>query len=78
VIVDLTGGDADGNRLKPTTVPDLSAVQVNVGYQHTCAVLSTGSVKCWGNNADGQLSVASEAEQKLDHYGSLWTDQRSS
>ncbi len=32
-----------------------TAQAVSVGSSHTCAILDNGSVKCWGNNADGQL-----------------------
>jgi alpha-tubulin suppressor-like RCC1 family protein len=31
------------------------AVQVSVGSAHTCAVLSTGHIACWGGNHRGQL-----------------------
>jgi len=31
------------------------AVQIATGGQHTCVVLNTGSVDCWGQNNDGQL-----------------------
>ncbi|MGE0525488.1 MAG: RCC1 domain-containing protein [Bdellovibrionales bacterium] len=31
------------------------AKQIAVGAQHSCALLNNGSVKCWGNAADGQL-----------------------
>ena len=29
--------------------------QISAGSLHTCAVLSTGSVRCWGRGADGRL-----------------------
>ena len=29
--------------------------QVQAGGAHTCAVTSTGGLKCWGENARGQL-----------------------
>ena len=32
-----------------------TAVQVAAGYQHTCAILNDGSVKCWGAGGDGAL-----------------------
>ncbi len=43
----------------PLDVPELNlgarAVQVAAGSVHTCAVLETGSVRCWGQNSWGQL-----------------------
>ncbi|RKG83685.1 RCC1 domain-containing protein [Corallococcus terminator] len=33
----------------------LRAVQVATGAQHTCALLESGQLKCWGNGARGRL-----------------------
>ena len=32
-----------------------TAVAITAGETHTCAILDDGSVRCWGNNAYGQL-----------------------
>jgi alpha-tubulin suppressor-like RCC1 family protein len=44
-------------RLKPVSVISLDriATAVTAGYSHTCAVLSGGFVRCWGDNYRGQL-----------------------
>jgi alpha-tubulin suppressor-like RCC1 family protein len=44
----------------PAEVPDLSAVrQVALGDRSTCALLTDGSVRCWGKNDGGALGFTS-------------------
>ena len=38
-----------------------SAVAITVGYTHTCAMSSNGSVECWGYNDYGQLGIGSNS-----------------
>ncbi|MBC7954322.1 MAG: hypothetical protein H7Y33_00450 [Cytophagales bacterium] len=52
--VDL-GTAADG------TTP-LRAVQLASGQNHSCALLETGAVKCWGANNSGQLGRGDDSE----------------
>lgn len=44
-------------RLTPGIVEGLDSgvIQISAGGRHACALLATGSVKCWGNNFWGQL-----------------------
>lgn len=46
----------------PKDIPSVNlggarAQQVATGYDHTCVILDNGTVKCWGNNAYGQLGL---------------------
>ena len=48
-------GGGNGNR-KASVTPDLSgAREVAVGNRHSCAVLKTGKLLCWGENENGKL-----------------------
>ena len=54
----LGNGDGGINKKESTPVAVLAlteAVDIAAGYRHTCALLSTGGVKCWGYNGNGQL-----------------------
>jgi uncharacterized repeat protein (TIGR01451 family) len=52
----LGNGTTTNNSSTPVTVSGLSAaVSVSAGSGHTCAALSDGTLRCWGDNSYGQL-----------------------
>ena len=53
----LGNGSLVSHSLVPTTVQGLEAnvTQVSTGYEHACALLSSGAVQCWGAGPFGQL-----------------------
>ncbi len=46
----LKSGTADANPVELAGV-----TQIAPGWQHTCALLTDGTVRCWGSGADGRL-----------------------
>jgi alpha-tubulin suppressor-like RCC1 family protein len=51
------GDGTNANRYTPVDVSGLSSgvIAISAGFYHTCALLSTGAVKCWGLNTYGEL-----------------------
>ena len=62
----LGDGTNYGPRLLPTTVTNLSgAVSLALGESHACALLSNGTVKCWGDNTYGQLGDGTKTNRTI-------------
>ena len=58
--INLYGQLGDGtttNRKVPTSVSGLASgvTVIRAGYNHTCALLTSGGVRCWGDNSSGEL-----------------------
>lgn len=59
------GGNGSYTRLivTPTDVVDLteSIKVVSAGQEHTCAITSQNTLKCWGANSSGQLGIGNDS-----------------
>lgn len=56
----LGNSDDIGDDESPTANINLggaSVTQITSADSHSCALLSTGDVRCWGSNSDGQLGI---------------------
>jgi len=55
------------DRYTPTQTSSLgegrSAVAIDVGNYHTCAIIDNGSVSCWGYNNNGQLGDGTDTDR---------------
>jgi len=57
-------GNTGGMAISAEAVPGLSGVTaLAVGTWHTCAVVSTNAIKCWGHNDAGQLCDGSAMDR---------------
>ena len=61
------GDGTTSNRLLPTQVSSLesSVSAISSGYYHTCALMTTGGVKCWGSNQHGQLGDGTTTKRQV-------------
>jgi alpha-tubulin suppressor-like RCC1 family protein len=50
-------GEMGASLLKVDLGPGRTVLQITAGDGHTCARLDDGTVKCWGNNGNGQLGL---------------------
>ena len=61
----LGDGTWDEERLTPVEVVGLGSgvAAIAAGENHTCALMDTGGVQCWGNNNAGQLGDGIDSRQ---------------
>jgi len=64
IVLSLSAGcgpsdDASGSAGDEQDLTSVNVTSLAVGSAHTCALLSTGAVRCWGWNGYGQLGIGS-------------------
>lgn len=59
------GDGSTQNHARPTPVSSLNStvIALAAGDYHTCGLLTTGEVRCWGQNTAGQLGNSSRDQQ---------------
>ena len=63
-----TMGDDSGEMAQLTGInlgTGRTATAISAGYDHTCALLDNGAVKCWGLNSSGQLGLDNRTNMGL-------------
>ena len=56
------GATSEGNSSPVDVIGISGATQITAGGSHTCALVSGGTVKCWGINQQGELGNASTVD----------------
>ncbi|MBV7333893.1 hypothetical protein KFU94_37805 [Chloroflexi bacterium TSY] len=61
------GDGTKADRHTPIDVSNLTngVAAISTGENHTCALMSSGGVKCWGENGDGQLGDGSTTDRNM-------------
>ena len=67
------GGYSTSDQSSPSIAVDLgvgrTAVTVTAGRDHVCALLDDGSVKCWGDDLEGQLGAGLHGSTNSNGFG---------
>lgn len=57
------GSASQSDSTTPVEVVGVSnAIALSVGLRHSCALISGGTIKCWGDNSSGQLGTGSTGD----------------
>ena len=71
----ITSGDGSDFSATPVQVSGItSATEVDVGMSHSCALLSSRAIDCWGANTTGQLGDGTNLERSTPVPGTGITD----
>lgn len=72
----LGNGSFDASPLPVDVVGlDSGVAAISAGEHHTCAMLTDGSMKCWGGNDEGQLGIGSDSQSHAQPVDVMLFDQ---